>query len=156
MTRNLMSCAVLLSALSLCSMAQAQTALSTEEQEAICPLVGELALAASGHRDDKMDQGKAQATVLKEFKVSEKPERMRQVVSTLVQAITEMVYATPSLEGSTEAAFHFASCALGFYQDGERFQKRLPRLLEKAEKCQEDSMDTEGRVKCVLKRFQKD
>jgi len=128
--------------------------MSQEEQDAICPLVSEMAMVAAGFRDEGRDKASADAAVLREFKVSDKPEKVRAVVSKLADGVTTMVYATPTLEPDTEAGFHFAACLLNFYQDINSLKQRLPALLETAEGCQHQNSVTEARIKCILNRFQ--
>ena len=137
----------------MCATVYAQTPMSPDEQNGICPLVGDMAFVATDLRDKKLDTEAANNQMIREFRINEKPEKMRKVVSILANGIVEMVYATPSLEPSTEVAFHFAFCVLGLYSDS-RLNERMPAFIQKAEKCQEESTENEVRVKCVLRRFE--
>jgi hypothetical protein len=151
--RSLMCCGLVTLVHLLCAVGYAQTPMTSDEQEVICPMVGEMAMVAAELRDKKLEKESANNEMLREFRINEKPEKMKKVVSTLAQGIVEMVYATPSLEASTEVAFHFASCVLGLYTD-RRMNERMPELIRKAEQCQGESIETEARVKCVLHRFE--
>ena len=146
-------CTLLIGAQLMCASSYAQTPTSRDEQEAICPLVGEMAFSAAELRDMKLDRKDANDDILREFRIKKKPEKMKQVLSTLAQQIVEMVYATPSLEASTEVAFHYASCVLGLYSDSS-IGERMPSLIRKAEECQRESIDIDARLKCVLRRFE--
>jgi hypothetical protein len=151
--RTFAGCTLLIGAQLMCAIGYAQTPMSRDEQDVICPLVGEMALVATELRDKKFEKESANSEMLREFRINEKPEKMKKAVSTLAQGIVEVVYATPSLEASTEVAFNFASCVLNLYTD-PRTNDRMPALIQKAEACQGESIETETRVKCVLRRFE--
>lgn len=149
-------CCLLVSSLPLLSdHAEAQTVMSREEQDAICPVISEMAMVATGFRDEGMEEAKAVSAVLREFKMTDKPDKMRSVVSKLAEGVTRLVYATPSLQPDTQAGFHFSACLLNFYQDAGSLTRRLPGLVKAAETCQQENPEMQARIQCILHRFEK-